>query len=281
MAEPVVATRQTIEEIFDGAANLYGRAGPNFFSYFGEKLVELVAPADGARVLDVGTGTGAVLLPAAKCVGPSGQVVGIDVSSNMVRKAEEAVRQAGLTNCQVLKMDAEHLEFEDWSFDAALGGFSLLFISSMEAALQEMRRVLRPGGCVGVSLWSKAPPPFDPAWKIFADQVRKYKVEVRMPQRVAYAPGEVPAILAGAGFDQIEIRTETIELVYPTEEDWWRFQLTMGSRAALYRLSEEQREQFKDEYLAQLRPLSRSDGLHLPAPALFALARNSASKAHS
>jgi hypothetical protein len=48
----------------------------------------------------------------------------------------------------------------------------------------------------------------------------------------------------------------------------------MGSRAAIYRMDDETRARFKEEYLAKLRPLFRADGLHLPAPVVYALARN-------
>jgi ubiquinone/menaquinone biosynthesis C-methylase UbiE len=54
-----------IEELFDGAAGAYDRTGPSVFTEFGARLVEQMPFEAGARVLDVATGTGAVLLPAA------------------------------------------------------------------------------------------------------------------------------------------------------------------------------------------------------------------------
>ncbi len=273
MTEPVVAGREMIEQIFDEAADSYGRTGPDFFSHFGAVLVEKVAPAPGARVLDVGTGTGAVLIPAARRVGESGEVVGIDVAARMLERAREAVRATGLTNCKVVRMDVEKLEFEDHSFDVIIGGFSLPFLCSIETGVKEVYRVLKPGGKAGFTVWSKSPLPFDPAWKMFSEQVRKYGVEVRMPQRVAYSGGDVQALLAGCGLRDIEISAETVDAVYPTEEDWWGFQLTLASRAAIYRLPKDQRVKFKEEHLGLLRPFFKPDGLHLPAPAMYALAR--------
>lgn len=273
MAEPVIATKQMIEEIFDGAAASYDRAGPSFFQAFGVRLVELMALAAGARVLDVGTGIGAVLLPAAERVGVNGRVVGIDLSSAMLQVAERAARAKGLSNLQLLKMDAERLEFPDDTFDAVTCGFSLFFFPAMDAALREIYRVCKPGGRIGVTMWSRTPPPFDPAWKIFAEQVRAYGIEVRMPQKIAYAPAEVEALLARAGFIGIETRCETRDVVYASAEDWWAFQFTMGSRAALERMDDETRARFKEECLAKLRPLFRADGLYLPAPVIYAIAR--------
>ncbi len=273
MPEPTIATKEVVERIFDEAAPIYDRAGPRLFRQFGARLVDLMELAPGMRVLDVGTGTGAVLIPAAERVGPSGQVVGVDVSNEMLGQADRAVRAAGLSNVQLGRMDAERLEFSDGVFDAIACSFALLFLPNMGAGLREMQRVCCPSGRFGATLWGKTPPPFDPAWKVFADLVRKYGVEVRMPQRVAYSTEDIQTMLSAAGFDAVEIRQETTDLVYTSEEDWWSFQLSMGSRAAILRMPDEIRAQFKEEYLAQLRPLFRSDGLHLPAPVIYALAR--------
>lgn len=268
MAEPIVASKQLVEEIFDGAAPRYDRAGPDLFRQFGARLVEWMNIPAGARVLDVATGTGAVLIPAARQAGAGGQVIGVDLSNEMLAEADRAARASGLSNFELGRMDAEQLQFADSAFDAVTCGFALFMFPSMETALREMGRVTRQGGLLGLTVWGKAP--FDPAWKIFAEQVRKYGVEVRMPQKVAYAPAEVEALVTDAGYGGVEIISETHDVVYAAEEDWWGFQLTLGSRAAIYRMPLETRERFKEEYLSQLRSLFRTDGLHLPAPVLYA-----------
>lgn len=271
MAEPVIATKKTIEEIFDGAAARYDRAGPSLFQQSGARLIELLAIKPGERVLDVATGIGAVLVPAAQRVGSNGRVVGIEISRAMLEEAERAARAAGCSNLELCKMDAEQLEFPENSFDAVACGFALFLFPSKDAAPREMHRVCKPGGRVGLTVWGKDP--FDPAWKMFAEQVRAYGVEVRMPHKVAYTPEEIQALLSAAGFVEIDARVETMDAIYSSEEDWWAFQFTAGTRAALLRMSGETRAQFKEEYLAKLRPLFRADGLHLPAPVLYALAK--------
>ena len=270
MPEPVVATKEMLEAIFDGAAGLYDEADPSIFRQFGARLVDLMALPPDMRVLDVGTGKSAVLIPAARRVGASGFVIGIDLSNAMLEQAARAARDAGIANYQLRKMDAEHLEFPDASFDAVTCAFSLFFFPAMDAALREIFRVLKPGGKFGLSMWGKAP--FDPAWKMFADQVHSYGVEVRMPQRIAYAPENIQALLAAAGFIDISLHAETSEIVYPREEDWWSFQLTHGSRAAIYRMDDATRVRFKEEYLGKLHPFFQADGLHLPAPVIYAVA---------
>ncbi|MBI5652353.1 MAG: methyltransferase domain-containing protein [Chloroflexi bacterium] len=270
MSEPVIATKATFEGLYDRAAEQYDQTGPHLFEQFGARLIEWLNIAPGSRMLDVATGRGAMLIPAARRAGATGRAVGVDLSRGMLEQAARAAQDAGLTNVEYHKMDAEHLEFADDVFDSVTCGFALFHFPAMDAATREMRRVCKPGGQIGITLWGKGP--FDPAWKIFAEQVRAYDVEVRMPQRIANAPEDVRALLADAGWRAIEIQTETRDLVYTTEEDWWQFQFTMGSRAALERMDDATRARFRDEYLAKLRPLFRDDGLHLPAPVIYARA---------
>jgi ubiquinone/menaquinone biosynthesis C-methylase UbiE len=271
MVEPLVATKEMLEQIFDGAAGLYDDAGPSIFRQFGARLVERMALEPGARVLDVGTGKGAALIPAARRVGATGRVVGIDLSSAMLEEAARAARAAGIANYELRKMDAEHLEFPDASFDAVTCAFSLFFFPALDAALREMYRVSKPGGRIGITLWGKEP--FGAGWKLLAEQFSVYGAVLRMPQRVAYAPADVRALLAAPGLIDIETRAEVSEVVYAREEDWWNFQLTLGSRAAILGMDDATRARFKEEYLAKVRPFFQADGLHLPAPVIYALAR--------
>src|SRR5215218_6665184 len=68
------------------AASNYSRVGPPFFQYFGRELVDFARVPPGAKVLDVATGRGAVLYPAAEKVGRRGEVIGIDYSQGMVEE---------------------------------------------------------------------------------------------------------------------------------------------------------------------------------------------------
>ncbi|HEX7588612.1 MAG TPA: methyltransferase domain-containing protein [Anaerolineae bacterium] len=270
MSKSVVATKEMVEDIFDGAAGQYDCAGPDIFRRFGARLVERMVIAPGAHVLDIGTGKGAVLIPAAQRVGSAGNVIGIDLSGSMLAEVERAGRAAGLANFQTHKMDAERLDFPDASFDVVTCAFSLFFFPAMDAALREMCRVLKPGGRLGISLWGREP--FGIGWKILAEQFGAYDAIIRMPQRVAYSPETVEALLAASGFIDIETWSEITDVVYASADEWWDFQLTLGSRAAIYRLDEETRAKFKTEYSQKMRPFFQADGLHLSAPVVYAVA---------
>jgi ubiquinone/menaquinone biosynthesis C-methylase UbiE len=120
-----VATKQAIEEAFDDGASTFDRAGPAVFGPFGARLVNWLLLKRGANMLDVATGAGAVLLPAARLLGAEGHVTGIDLSDGLLRQAEASARVEGLTNVELRKMDAERLEFPDRTFDFVACAFSL------------------------------------------------------------------------------------------------------------------------------------------------------------
>mgnify|MGYP000955715150 CR=1 FL=1 len=143
--EPAAATerKQRISGVFDRAAVTYDQLGPHYFSYFGRRLVDLMLLPAGASVLDVATGRGATLFPAAAKVGIHGRVVGTDFAATMVAETANELVLRNVTNVEVRQMDAEHLEFPHESFDYLLCGFALFFFPQLERAMAEFRRVLQ------------------------------------------------------------------------------------------------------------------------------------------
>ena len=120
-----------------------------FLRTVARRSLELLRIGPGARVLDVGCGTG-VLLPAlAELVGSTGKVVGLDYSPDLLVKARDRVRDAGYEAVvELVEGDAGHLDFETGSFDAAHVERVLIHLPDADAAIREMRRVVRPGGWV-------------------------------------------------------------------------------------------------------------------------------------
>ncbi len=126
-------------------------------------LMAVAALAPGERVLDVACGTGLVSFAAQEAVGPTGQVVGVDLSDRMVQVARSraAARQFSSTvsnttsNTSFERMDAEKLDLPDASFDVVLCALGLMYLPDPAQAVQEMRRVLRPGGRVALAVWGE------------------------------------------------------------------------------------------------------------------------------
>jgi phosphatidylethanolamine/phosphatidyl-N-methylethanolamine N-methyltransferase len=109
----------------------------------GRQAAIAAAERIGGHILEVGVGTGMCLpLYSKKC-----QISGVDLSEPMLRKAQERVRELGLTNVEGLwVMDAERLSFPDNSFDAVVAQHVISTAPNPEAVLDELARVLKPGG---------------------------------------------------------------------------------------------------------------------------------------
>jgi ubiquinone/menaquinone biosynthesis C-methylase UbiE len=105
--------------------------------------------APGMRVLDVGCGPGSITVGLAEAVAP-GEVVGIDLSEDVLDQARALAAEKGLTNLRFEKGDIFQLDQPDASFDAAYAHQVLQHLHDPVGALREMRRLVRRGGCVGV-----------------------------------------------------------------------------------------------------------------------------------
>lgn len=118
-------------------------------------LLAAASLAWGERVLDVACGTGLVSLQAARAVGSFGQVLGVDLSGHMVEAAARRAADDGLSNVDFTRMDGEALALPDAGFDVALCALGLMYMPEPGQSLQEMHRVLTPGGRLGLAVWGE------------------------------------------------------------------------------------------------------------------------------
>ena len=107
---------------------------------------ELGRLALGERVLDLGSGAGTDSLVAAQMVGEAGRVTGIDMTPEMLAKARAAATEMGATNVEFVESEAEHLPFEDGTFDVVISNGVIDLIPDKDAVFAELHRVLVPGG---------------------------------------------------------------------------------------------------------------------------------------
>jgi SAM-dependent methyltransferase len=149
------------------------------------RLAELLRP--GMDVLDVGCGTGAITEGIAEAVAPAGQVVGVDVSKDLLGRAQ--VRAERHANLSFELADVVSLAHEPRRFDVVTAARMLLWLADPRAALATMAAVVRPGGLVVVldynlrkTAWEPAPPESVPA---FYDAFLEWRAQAGMDNEIA------------------------------------------------------------------------------------------------
>jgi ubiquinone/menaquinone biosynthesis C-methylase UbiE len=123
-----------------------------FGNAWAQALVQLAAPEEGDRVLDVACGTGAVARYAAALVGGTGRVVGLDLNAGMLAVAREMHSAEGIS-ITWQEGNATALPFPNASFDVVCCHQGLQFFPDRSAALQEMFRNLAPAGRLALGVW--------------------------------------------------------------------------------------------------------------------------------
>jgi ubiquinone/menaquinone biosynthesis C-methylase UbiE len=111
-----------------------------------ETLREMLDPAPGERVLEVGPGTGYYSLQAARWIAPGGQLDVLDIQESMLDELTRRATTAGIANVAATQGDARDVPYPDATFDAAFLVATLGEIPDRDQALRELRRVLKPGG---------------------------------------------------------------------------------------------------------------------------------------
>ena len=116
-------------------------------------LMEALRLQPGEHVLDVACGGGKTTMAAARAVGPSGHVTGVDISKGMLELAKQRLAEAGLSQVELVLCDAQVDPFPSGPFDAALSQFGIMFFDDPKAALGNIRSHLKPGGRVAFVVW--------------------------------------------------------------------------------------------------------------------------------
>ena len=267
MSDPVAAQKAQTRAIFDRIAPEYDVAGPGCFAHFGRRLVKAADIAPGQRVLDVATGRGAALFPAAERVGAGGDVTGVDLAEGMIRLTrEEAARRGVSVSLRV--MDAEALDFPDASFDRVLCGFGLMFFPHLDRALREFRRVLKPGGRVALSTWRVSQ-----GQDLAATLASLGLMQLDEVSALSFnTPERLETPLAAAGFADAHAASDETVFRFTDLEQYWQDARGTGLRRWIDALDPAQRERAVAALAARLAPHQRADGLYLASSAMLAVA---------
>ena len=270
----MVSKEETIGKIgtiFNTASDHFDAPALSFWSRFGQQTINRLSLAAGDRVLDVCCGTGASAIPAAVCVGSTGQVLGIDIAESLLELARNKSRQQGLENIEFRYGDFENLGLPSESFHAIVCVFGIFFVPDMVAAVQELWRMVRPGGKLAITSWGEKV--FEPAnhkfWDTIEaerpDLVKKFTPWDRISDRAS-----LKALLEAGGATQIEVFAESITHELTSPEDWWTMILGGGLRGTIDQLDPAARERVRQANLEFLR----ANNVHLlDVDVLYAIAQ--------
>jgi phosphatidylethanolamine/phosphatidyl-N-methylethanolamine N-methyltransferase len=134
--------RDQIERVYSSYAGVYDRVFGRVFQGSREAVVRNLKVEPGARVLEVGVGTG-LCLP---LYPPNCDITAIDLSQAMLDKATARVKEHGLTNVKLMCMDAGEMDFPDSSFDVVIAAYVVTAVPDYRKLMKEMVRVSRVGG---------------------------------------------------------------------------------------------------------------------------------------
>ena len=156
------------EDMAKGAGTLLGCKVKDFieakFDFVDKMLEWSECPPEPARVLDVGCGIGGTSRHLAKRLGPNSKVQGITLSPNQVKRATELAAAQGVDNASFQVMNALELDFPDNTFDLVWACESGEHMPDKKKYVEEMIRVLKPGGTIVIATWCQreTPPEFTP-----------------------------------------------------------------------------------------------------------------------
>ena len=210
----------------------------------GDEMIRMLGVAETAEHLDVASGTGEPALTIAT-IASRGRVVLTDLAAGMLDVARRNAASRDITNIEIRECSADDLPFPDASFDSISCRMGFMYFPDLPLAVDELRRVLRPGGKICVSVW--AHPDGNP-WATIPMGAIGTELELPTPPPDApglfrcAAPGAISALFESAGLrdmSEVDVRSE---LLVDSADEYWNF--TTGVAAPLAGYSRRLRDYF-------------------------------------
>ena len=236
---------------------------PALFEEWPPRVIEAARIQSGQRVVDVACGTGVLARAVAERVGPEGSTVGVDINEGML-----AVARAKSPGIEWRQAPAEKLPLDDDTIDSVVSQFGLMYFEDQQGALEEMIRVLRPGGNLAVAVWDtlKNTPGYAAVTQLLQ---RLFGDEVANEMKGPYSLGDkqvLQHLFASAGISGANIQTHEGTARFPSIEAWIHADIKGWTLADM--IDDEQYELMLREARKELaRFVTAEDTVAFPAPA--------------
>ena len=249
--------------LFDRLAHSYDQVIP-FFAEFAAQLLDVVDPSPGTRLLDIGSGRGAI---AAAAAARGCAVTAVDAAPRMV-----SLLAAAHPEIDVRLMDIHQLDLPDSSYDLATGGFVIHLVDNPVQVLTELHRVLRPGATV--ALTTPGPCEDHGRWDVFNRIGSEFAPRATALPRLDNL--DVPPSLRAAGFADVRSVDIAVHLPVSDPQTCWNFHMSHGFAARVEALSPSDAAEFRRRALAELTRMHQSGGIIVDRGAVVHLASNRA-----
>jgi SAM-dependent methyltransferase len=268
--------KQAIAESYNDRSQTYDDS--NWHAQICHQLLNYARVKPGQHILDIGTGTGHLAIAVAKLVGESGRVIGIDISPEMLGRAQQKAEALELTNIEFQLADAEQIGYPENSFDLILCANTFPWLEHKAATLAFWYRLLKPDGIIGIHT------PADTAYigaVILKKVLAKYGIILEPSNRIG-SISECEQLFKNAGLEQIEIYTEqhgsytTLDRLQATWESIILNPSILSLQDTAHRLSQltlAQLTSAQAEFTAELETLQIDRGIWDDLTTLYLLGR--------
>jgi SAM-dependent methyltransferase len=239
-------------------------------------MLDAVRPQPGHLVLELAAGLGDTGFLAAELIRPGGRLICSDFAEPMLDAARRRAAELEVSNVEFRLLNAESLDLETAGVDAVLCRWGYMLVADPAAALQESRRVLRPGGRLALAAWDR--PEANPWISLIAGRAREVagqpEPDPQGPGMFSFAPpNRLSRLLEEAGFTEVRVEPLDFEQSYESFDHWWETQLDLGRPLADLIASQPHEQQ--ERIRAQVRDAAagfqvHDGGYRFPARALMA-----------
>lgn len=270
-------SNQTVREWQETAPywTKYSAIIKQMFTPLTNALIESAGIRPGQSVLDIAGGSGEPSISIAEMLRGKGSVMCTDAVGEMVAAARAEAAAADVSNIDFRQCNADELPFPDNSFDVAVCRLGAMFFPDPPGAVEEMLRVVRPGGVLALAVWGRSRA--NPYSYLVTEVIARYSptppADEDAPGAFRFAtPGKLARILGEAGAAEIQERVVDFDLAAPlSPEEFWTFRSSISEtvRSKLEQLPNETRARIATDVLEAVKEYFPHNEMRFPAEMLI------------